>query len=106
VLPTELKPTQAEYRPDKVEAARNFTGSGRPLLVSSDYRVADGHHQWLAALYEPDKPISVLELDAEIIPLLLELARFPSSGVKDEEDELQFWKSLGFTELAPLAAAM
>jgi hypothetical protein len=76
-----LLPSQAEYSPAKVERARGFDGPPRSILVSSDSYVVDGHHQWLAS--EPGGLIPVIRLDAPIQQLLIEVARFPSSGVGD-----------------------
>lgn len=81
VLPTILKPSQREYSEEKVDKARNYEGTQRPLLISKDNFVADGHHQWVAALDEPLVKIPVIRLDCDIKDLLLEIARFPSSGV-------------------------
>lgn len=50
VDPATLKPTQAEFSPQKVRKAINYQGGDRSILVSSDGYVLDGHHQWLAAL--------------------------------------------------------
>lgn len=91
VLPTSLTATQKEYRPDKVEKAREWTGVQRPILVSKDNYVVDGHHQWAAKFSNPTEAIPIIRLDKEIMPLLLEVSRFPSSGVKDENDKEKFW---------------
>ena len=82
-----LTPSQIEYSPEKVEKAKAFTGPQRSILVSADNYVVDGHHQWMAALSEsPDRSIPVIRLNAPIQQLLIEVARFPSSGV-DEASE-------------------
>lgn len=81
VLPGTLKPSQKEYAQSKVEKAKEWIGPTRPLLVSKDDYVLDGHHQWMAALDNPDTPIPIIRLDGEAYPLLLEMSRFPSSGV-------------------------
>jgi hypothetical protein len=79
-----LKPSQAEYSPEKVAKARTFEGPSRAILISADNHVADGHHQWLADLHDaPTKPVPVIRLNAPIQQLLLEMARFPSSGVDE-----------------------
>jgi hypothetical protein len=84
IAPDTLKPSQAEYSPAKVERARGFDGTPRSLLVSSDDHVIDGHHQWLAALNDaPAQPIPVIRLHAPAHQLLIETARFPSSGVDE-----------------------
>jgi hypothetical protein len=84
VAPNTLKPSQAEFSPEKVEKARGFEGPQRPVLVSSDGYVADGHHQWLSGFTDaPETPIKAIRLDAPIEQLLVEMARFPSSGIDD-----------------------
>jgi hypothetical protein len=79
-----LRPSQAEYSPEKVKRALGYEGPERSILISSDGYVADGHRQWLSALHkDPRKRIPVIRLDAPINQLLIEMARFPSSGVDD-----------------------
>ncbi|MFL6282751.1 MAG: M15 family metallopeptidase [Pyrinomonadaceae bacterium] len=79
-----LRPSQAEWSPEKVKRALSYEGPERSILVSSDGYVADGHHQWLAAVHKsPNRRIRVIRLDAPIQQLLVEMARFPSSGVDD-----------------------
>jgi hypothetical protein len=48
IAPNTLKPSQAEFSPEKVDKARNYEGQQRRILVSSDNHVVDGHHQWLS----------------------------------------------------------
>jgi len=82
IAPNMLKPSQAEWSPEKVNRARGFEGTPRSILVSSDGHVLDGHHQWLSSLHDaPDAPIPAIQLNAPIHQLLIETARFPSSGV-------------------------
>jgi hypothetical protein len=84
VAPNTLKPSQAEYSPEKVEKARNFEGPNRSILISNDGHVLDGHHQWLAALRDaPNEPYPAIRFNAPIQQLLVEAARFPSSGVDE-----------------------
>lgn len=83
IAPGTLKPSQDVYSPEKVEAARNFDGLQRPILVSADDHVLDGHHQWLSGMDAPDEPVRAIRFDAPIKSLLLEAARFPSSGVDE-----------------------
>jgi len=77
VNPASLKPTQAEYAPAKVEAARNYQGGNRAILISEDDYVVDGHHQWLAE----DEPIRVIRLMAPIARVLMMTHRMPSTQV-------------------------
>lgn len=75
---SELKATQAEYSPAKVDKAKTFTGGDRSILVSSDSHIVDGHHQWIAKLDE-GAPVKVIRLNAPIEKLLPLVKEFPSS---------------------------
>ncbi len=85
----DLKPTQAEYSPAKVEAAKTATGD-RAVIVSSDGHVIDGHHQAMAAA-EDDKPVKAIVLDAPVEQALEAVKKSPSAQ--------------GATQDAPPAAA-
>lgn len=74
----DLKPTQAEFSPAKVEKARAFKGGDRSILVSSDGYVVDGHHQWLAKRANGE-PVKVIRLKAPIQQVLQQVAQFPST---------------------------
>lgn len=80
VDPDTLKPTQAEYSPDKVASAKAYTGGNRAILISADNHVVDGHHQWLAAL-DAEEPIRVIRLMAPITRVLMLVHRMPSTTV-------------------------
>lgn len=84
VKPGALSPTQSEYSPAKVDAARRHTGGDRALLVSRDNRVVDGHHQWLAALKDrPEEKIRVILIDMTARDLVGVIHEFPSSTVEE-----------------------
>ncbi len=86
VSPADLKPTQNEYSPAKVEKARNFEGGDRSILISSDNYVVDGHHQWVAALHDrPGGPMKVIRIDAPIKTLLPIVKEFPSAETANGE---------------------
>lgn len=74
----ELKPSQAEFSPAKVAAAKQFTGGDRSILVSSDGHVLDGHHQWLAKL-DAGEPVKAIRLNAPMQDLLPVVREFPSA---------------------------
>lgn len=76
--PASLKPTQAEFSPEKVAQAESYTGGNRAIIVSSDGRILDGHHQWLAAK-RAGKPVKAIVLDASASKALPLLREFPSS---------------------------
>jgi hypothetical protein len=77
---TSLKPTQAEFAPKKVKQAEKFEGNDRPILVSSDGHILDGHHQWLAKRNKGEN-VKVTRLNAPISVLLELMQDFPSAGM-------------------------
>jgi|GEM_PF-2823162 len=81
-----LKPTPMEYSPAKVEAAKNYEGGSRSILVSSDGHVLDGHHQWLAQK-ELGEDVNVIRLDAPIKDLLEAVKQFPSAQAAEGSTE-------------------
>ncbi|MGB6097883.1 MAG: PLxRFG domain-containing protein [Comamonas thiooxydans] len=74
----QLKPTQAEYSPSKVEAAKSATG-GRAVIVSSDGHIIDGHHQAVAAA-EEGKQVKAIVLDAPVEQALAAVKASPSAN--------------------------
>jgi N12 class adenine-specific DNA methylase len=82
----DLKPTQAEFSPAKVEKAKNYTDGDRSILISSDNHVVDGHHQWLAKLHN-DEDVKAIRLNAPIKSLINQVSEFPSSETADGSTE-------------------
>ncbi|MDA0424924.1 hypothetical protein, partial [Stutzerimonas frequens] len=80
--PVQLKPTQQEFAPGKVDRARQHKGGERSILISSDGHVVDGHHQWMAKR-ERGEPVKAIQLQAPIRELLPMVSEFPSSA-RDE----------------------
>jgi len=79
VDPATLKPTQAEFSPEKVERAKE-AGGDRSILISSDGHIIDGHHQAVAKL-ETGEPVKAIRLDAPAAELLPLVKEFPSATV-------------------------
>ena len=75
-----LKPTQAEFSPERVAKAAERTEGDRSILVSNDGYVLDGHHQWLAAR-DKGENVKAIILDAPMRDLLPLAHEFPSSMV-------------------------
>jgi len=73
----ELKPTQAEFSPEKVEHAKEATGD-RAVIVSNDGHIIDGHHQALAAA-EEGKDVKAIVLDAPVDKALEAVKNSPSA---------------------------
>jgi len=85
VLPTELKPTQKEFSPEKIQKAREYTGTERAILVSDDGHVIDGHHQWVKGLTDsPGREIPVIRLGGKVEEILGLVKGFPSSRTSAE----------------------
>ena len=112
VKPADLKPTQAEFAPHKVDKAREHRGAQRALLVSSDSHVVDGHHQWLAALQDaPNQPIEIFRLKAPILQVIGLVSQMKStatdaSSIRNREDRSEaLADALGVTTeiLAPVS---
>lgn len=76
VDPRALRPTQAEWSRDKVEAARKRL-ENRPILISGENRVVDGHHQWLAALFDGQTAIPAVRFLAPTRSVLDLIATSP-----------------------------
>lgn len=76
VTASTLKPTQREFSPQKVQAALEYEGGERSILISSDNRVIDGHHQWLSKA--PSDEIDVIRIDAPAEQIINQLKGMPS----------------------------
>lgn len=72
-----LKPTQAEFSPAKVEAAKAATGD-RAVIVSKDGHIIDGHHQAVAAAQD-GKTVKAIVLDAPVEQALAAVKASPSA---------------------------
>ena len=83
-----LMPTQAEFNQVKVDAAKAFAGNDRPVLVSSDGHILDGHHQWLAKA-QNEESVKITRLNAPMADLLAAMKEFPSAGMTKDTKETQ-----------------
>jgi hypothetical protein len=84
--PADLKPSQKEFLPEKVQAAREYDGTERAILVSKDGHVIDGHHQWMSKLEDsPNDPIPVIELGGNAAEVLEAVKAFPSSTTAKDQ---------------------
>lgn len=77
VSTNKLKPTQAEFSPEKVKKAKKST-SDRAVIVSNDGHIIDGHHQALAA-HEEGRPVKAIVLDAPVDKALEAVRNSPSA---------------------------
>lgn len=79
INPAMLKPTQAEYNPSKVDAAKSHEGDDRPLIVSADGHILDGHHQWMAQTAKKMESVKILRVKSPIRELVSMALSFPKS---------------------------
>ncbi|MBF5091902.1 N-6 DNA methylase [Novosphingobium sp. NBM11] len=77
-----LRPSQAEFSPEKVQKAKDYEGGNRAILISSDNHVLDGHHQWLGAR-DNGEDVRAIRLNAPIRDLIQAAHEFPSSETAD-----------------------
>jgi len=92
----ELTPVQKEINIDKTnsmkakhEAGQIDLSNGKPVMVSGDEHLVDGHHRWYA-LKELDEnnEIDVIIIDAPILDLISLMKQFPKTSYKRPVDEL------------------
>ena len=86
VSAADLKPTQAEFSPEKVEAAKTAEGD-RAVIVANDGHIIDGHHQVLAA-QEQGKDVKAIVVDAPIGEALEAVKNSPSATVQWRGDKV------------------
>lgn len=98
-----LKPTQAEYSPSKVEAAKSATGD-RAVIVSSDGHIIDGHHQAVAAA-EEGKQVKAIVLDAPVEQALAAVKASPSANVETSAAPVPY-KGKDAEKIGPAIAAV
>ena len=80
-----LKATQKNFNKDKIEkAADNYATlhKAKPILVSSDNYIIDGHHRWLGALNVKGK-ITILQASVKVDELMEMVRRYPKSYTKN-----------------------
>ena len=82
----DLKPTQSEFNPEKI---RNMpaASAAKPILVSQDNYVLDGHHRWIAneRLYDGVQPCYIMPWNAA--ECLAKMHAFEGSFVKSIHED-------------------
>lgn len=77
-----LLPTQNELDADKAKNIE-LKADEKPILVSSDSYILDGHHRWLKALWDGET-LSIIRLTMKILPLLDLVKKFPKTFFKED----------------------
>jgi|TARA_R110001632_G_scaffold40505_5_gene101576 uncharacterized protein (DUF1015 family) len=84
VKATKLKATQSDFNVDKiVDKISNIKtlGKAKPLIVSSDNYIIDGHHRWLAAK-NVGGSIDVMQSNVKVKELLKHVYSFSKTFTK------------------------
>jgi len=79
-----LKATQKDFNVDKIVGAISkikTIGTAKPLIVSSDNYIIDGHHRWLAAK-NVGGSIDVMQSNVKVKELLKHVYSFPKTFTK------------------------
>ena len=92
----ELTPIQKEINLQKTDsmAAKHEEGAidlstGKPVMVSSDEYLVDGHHRWYALReLDPSNRLDVVMIDAPILELISLMKEFPKTSYKSPVDEM------------------
>lgn len=86
VMPHTLKSSQSDFNPEAVESMMKRKPDLKPIFVSGDNHIMDGHHRWLARLWHPEesqKPIRIMRTNNNIMDLIAMARRFPKTEFRD-----------------------
>ena len=92
----EMTPVQKEINLQKTDsmAAKHEQGeidlsTGKPVMVSSDEYLVDGHHRWYALReLDPRNKLNAIMVDSPILELISLMREFPKTSYKRPVDEL------------------
>ena len=90
-----LTPTQGNINTEKVKnlISTDSTSLKKPVLVSKDNYIIDGHHRWLALLNKDKKEtIPAIVADVNVQDLLSMAREFPKSFTKNINEFIEFIK--------------
>jgi ribosomal protein S18 acetylase RimI-like enzyme len=88
----ELKAVQSEFSDTGVRKMMSTGGrpsdsvDKKPLIVSSDNYIIDGHHRWLAA-WNQDEVVPIMQVSLPVRKLLQLIRDFPHTTYKDIHEE-------------------
>ena len=97
-LPNTLKASQKEFNDKKVmhmvqNAQKYIKNSSKPILVSSDNYVIDGHHRWLATkiyneINDTNIEMQIVKIQHKAKPLIAMMKTFDSVNFKKVSEEI------------------
>ena len=88
----ELEPIQAEINLEKVNwmmqnKSEEELGSGKPVIISSDGYLIDGHHRWFSLReMNPEAEMSVVLIDKPVQELLDLMGSYPKVSYKEPDE--------------------
>jgi hypothetical protein len=89
---SKLKAVQSEFSDagvEKMMQKKGVTSDGKdkkPLIVSSDFYIIDGHHRWLAA-YNMDETVPIMQISLPVRKLFQLVKDFKHTTYKDIHEE-------------------
>lgn len=89
---TALYPSQGEFNQVKIKALMGKERSNlkKPIIVSGDHYVLDGHHRWLALLnLDKNETIPAIVVHMKILDLLAATKEYPKSFTKSIIESFQ-----------------
>jgi hypothetical protein len=90
VHPETLKATQGEFNVDKILSfIANPPEINKPVMVSSDDYIMDGHHGWIARLNKDETEIQIYRFDVPVMELLSLMRRYPRTYFKTVNENTQ-----------------
>lgn len=88
--PEDLSPSQKHFNESKVRTMiENGTCADKPIIVSNDMFVVDGHHRWLAAA-ETDSMVKARVIDMKFDELVDFVKGKPYIEYKNLNERIQF----------------
>jgi hypothetical protein len=95
--PKSLSSTQGHFDIGKIRGIMSSIESGEykpsPIVISSDNKVIDGHHRWLAHANMDNKPISTIKVGLTSDELLDKMEEYPKSFKKKLYESVELYES-------------
>ena len=109
-MPSELKATQSQFSKQMIQTLisnKEDKSKLKPILISKDDYILDGHHRWLADYnIKKNKPIPVIIIDLNIADLLKTAGRYKGSEFRTLDDSHKRLKSIKSTIKETLAESL
>lgn len=80
VDPNTLMPVQQTYKPLSLEQLLQITDLARPIVISADNYIIDGHHRYIVSMYKNLPTIKCTVLDVNVLDALNLAREFEVDG--------------------------